>query len=214
MQTITRHSLENTLYYRDIPVFKYSIGFPSFTSSCSEAAVETINAHYGAMALEKEQYCRTVLYPQAVKDAQYIQSNEPPFHPYEFTMDYKVTFNSGCITSLYFSQYTFMGGAHGLTERTSDTWDFSSGRRILLGDFFPSDSGYEEHIIEWINEQIARRLTEEPALFFNDYADLVRKNFHLESFYLMPEALVLYFQVYDIAPYTMGIPEFPLPFLH
>lgn len=214
MQTITRHSLENTLYYRHIPVFKYSIGFPSFVSSCSEAATQTINAHYASLALEQKDDCRTVLYPQAVKDAQYIQSNEPPFHPYEFIMDYQVTFNSGCMTSLYFDRYTFMGGAHGSRERTSDTWDFSSGRKILLGDFFPSEPGYEAHLTEWIIEQTALRLIAEPASFFNDYADLIRKNFRPESFYRTPEALVLYFQEYDIAPYTMGIPEFSLPILN
>lgn len=147
-----------------------------------------------------------------MKDAQYIPGNQPPFHSYEFTIEFKIPLNSGCITSLLFDQYTFMGGAHGSTVRSSDTWDFSSGRKLGLDAFFPFDSSFQEHIIQWINQQISRELSINPATFFSDYENLVKKHFIPQGFYLTPKALVLYFQEYDIAPYASGFPEFSLPF--
>ena len=71
--------------------------------------------------------------------ARYIQDNHPPFEMYWFTSDYKVTFNSGCITSLYMDESTYMGGAHGSVTRSSDTWDFASGKRLQLEDFHPGN---------------------------------------------------------------------------
>lgn len=136
MQRIEKKMRSDTLHFNDIPVLKYTIEYPSFRSTCNQRAVDTINEYYTSLAKRKEQYCRQFLYPQAVETARYIQENTPPFHYYEFYMTYKITWNKGCITSLYIDEYTYLGGAHGSTIRTSDTWDFSAGRRLYLKDSF------------------------------------------------------------------------------
>ena len=69
MQTISPDTLSNILYYKDIPVFRYTIRYPVFTSDCSQTAVAFINGYYADLAAGKEDYCRTVLYPQAVEAA-------------------------------------------------------------------------------------------------------------------------------------------------
>lgn len=155
MQTISPNTLSSILYYKDIPVFRYSIRYPVFTSDCSRAAAARINAHYADLAAGKEDYCRTVLYPQAVEAARYIQDNHPPFEMYGFTSDYEVTFNSGCITSLYTDESAYMGGAHGSVTRSSDTWDFASGKRLQLGDFYPGQPFFSQWIIQQIENQAA-----------------------------------------------------------
>lgn len=211
MQIITPSVLHNTLSFNGIPVMVYHIKYPVFTSTCSQAAVSSINQFYSSLAKEKEDYCKTVLYPQAVESARYIQNNDPPFHSYEYDMVYKVTFSSGCITSLYVDQYTFMGGAHGSTVRTSDTWNLSTGRRILLQDLYPHEPLYQQNIGARIQYQIAGRLKDNPASFFDDYPKLLADTFNPDSFYLSPDGVIIYFQQYEIAPYASGLPEFLLP---
>ncbi|MCB6610925.1 DUF3298 and DUF4163 domain-containing protein [[Clostridium] symbiosum] len=211
MQIITPAVLHNTLYFNDIPVLIYNIKYPVFTSTCNQDAVRSINQFYSSLAKEKEDYCKTVLYPQAVESARYIQKNFPPFHSYEYDMVYKVTFNSGCITSLYVDQYTFMGGAHGSTVRTSDTWSLSTGRRISLQDIYPHEPLYRQKIRLSIQSQIAGLLKDNPASFFDDYPKLLLNTFDPDSFYLSPDGVIIYFQQYDIAPYASGLPEFLLP---
>ena len=139
MQTISPDTLSNILYYKDIPVFRYTIRYPVFTSDCSQTAAAFINGYYADLAAGKEDYCRTVLYPQAVEAARYSPDNHPAFEMYGFTSDYTVTFNSGCISSLYRDESTYMGGAHGSVMRYSDTWDFTSGKRLQLEDFHPGN---------------------------------------------------------------------------
>ena len=205
MQTISPNTLSSILYYKDIPVFRYSIRYPVFTAA-------RINAHYADLAAGKEDYCRTVLYPQAVEAARYIQDNHPPFEMYGFTSDYEVTFNSGCITSLYTDESAYMGGAHGSVTRSSDTWDFASGKRLQLGDFYPGQPFFSQGIIQQIENQAALVIKSSGSPYYEDYPALLYSAFRADSFFLTQDGVVIYYQQYDIAPYGAGIPEFLIPF--
>ncbi|MGN0299154.1 MAG: DUF3298 and DUF4163 domain-containing protein [Lachnospiraceae bacterium] len=211
MQIVKSKSLNEILFYHAIPVLKYNIAYPFFYSTCNSKAVESINEFYLTLARNKQTYCKWVLYPQAAEAAQYIQENNPPFHPFEFDMIYQVTWNKGCVTSLYLEQYTYLGGAHGATVRTSDTWDFATGKKIYLRNFYTNDMMFQEKIILWIESKISELLKVSPGSFFEDYASLLRSAFRPDHFYLTQDGIVIYFQQYDIAPYASGIPEFLLP---
>ena len=116
------------------------------------------------------------------------------------------------MTSLYTDQYTYTGGAHGSTIRTSDTWDFSSGRYLTLADFYPHNPSYREGIYRNLEQQVKEREKESSSTYFDDYSSLIRSTFKPENFFVTPNGIVIYFQQYDIAPYSTGIPEFLIPF--
>lgn len=212
MQKVYNKVLRDTMFYHDIPVLTYEINFPFFETTCSPSAANRINSYYEIKAKKAEDDCRTNLYPQAVQAAQYIPSNVPPFHSYEFLVSYHTTFNKGCIASLYTEQYTYFGGAHEATVRNSDTWNFCTGTQIELEEFFPGVQAFPDQLFFRIKKQIEARLKESPASFFDDYFQLLQENFHAENFYITPTAVVIYYQQYEIAPYASGIPEFMFPF--
>lgn len=212
MQTIHNNILKDTMYYNDIPVLSYEINYPSFTTGCSNLAARKINTYYAARAEAAEQNCRTSLFPQALETAQYIQNNTPPFNSYEVLVTYHTSYNHEHITSLYTEEYTYLGGAHGSTVRTSETWNFCTGRQIRLSDYFPGQPAFPENLFPCIEEQVKAELKESPSAFFDDYPALLRKHFREENFYLTPEGVIIYYQQYDIAPYASGLPEFLLPF--
>ena len=211
MQTITEKILNDTMLYGNIPVFTYHIAYPSFSTTCVLSAAQTANIYYMQLAENTEQYCRTVLYPQAVESARYITSNHPPFNRYTLDMNYQITYNSGCITSLYMDTYTYMGGAHQELERISDTWDFSTGRQLHLDDITALTPDTLKGLQTSIKQQIAERLKESPGSYFEDYPYLLRNNFNQSQFFLRPGQIVIYYQQYEIAPYATGIPEFSIP---
>lgn len=212
MQTIYQKTLNDTMYYNKIPVFTYTIQYPFFMTTCSDAAAQHINSYYTDRSRKKEIYCRTVLFPQAVESAQYIKDNQPPFYSYELLSKYHITFNSGCVTSLYTDEYVFMGGAHGSTTRESQTWDFLTGCQIELRSFYPYCPVFPKNILDGIELQIQERLAETPGSYFDDYEILLKNNFNEKSYYLDPEEITIYYQQYDVAPYSTGIPEFQFRF--
>lgn len=211
MQTIFQKICQNTMYSRTIPVFMYKIKYPCFTTTYNIAAAKHINEHYFFYAQKAESCCRTELFQQAVENAQYIPSNQPPFNSYEFESVYQVAYNQECITSLYIDQYEYLGGAHGSTFRLSDTWNFKTGGQIPLQQFYSPDILFSEIIFHEIESQIEKRLKDSPSSYFDDYPALLRKNFNPENYYLDSDGIVIYYQQYDIAPYSTGIPTFFIP---
>lgn len=213
MQKIFQKTLKDTMYYKDNPIFIYEINYPYFTTTCSTTSANYINNYYAHNAKSTEEYCRTVLYPQALESARYIP-NTQPFNSYTLTVEYKITYNSDCITSLYMDTYTYMGGAHDAVTRTSYTWNFKTGEQLLLSDFYPITTYSLFSLQQNIANQIAARLKVTPDSYFDNYKTLLKSIFNPKNFYLTPKGLVIYFQQYDIAPYTGGLPEFSIPLRH
>lgn len=211
MQIIKDVTIKDTLYYGSIPVFVYQIIYPFFTTTCSSLSAQKINNYYALAAKKIEKYCHSVLYPQAVERARYIPTNNPPFNSYTLYTNYNVTYNNKCITSLYMDTYTYMGGAHGETNRVSNTWNFSTGTKLFLKDIYPLNITTFKGLQLAIGQQIQERLKVNSGSYFDDYKSLLQNSLNLNNFYIQPNNLVIYYQQYDIAPYSTGIPEFYLP---
>ena len=62
-----------------------------------------------------------------------------------------------------------------------------------------------------MEEQTAERLKADPGIYFEDYRALLQDTFNADSFYIQPGRVVIYYQQYDIAPYSTGLPEFYIP---
>ena len=101
-----------------------------------------------------------------------------------------------------------LGGAHGNTIRTSQTWDLQFGRMLNLSYFYQNNPNYIIDILKNINKQIAKQEKNNPGIYFDNYCQLVLETFNPENFYLTKDGIVIYFQQYDIAPYSSGIREF------
>ena len=77
---------------------------------------------------------------------------------------------------------------------------------IKLDSFFPHNPYFLIDVLKQINEQISK----EPDIYFDNTCNLVLDTFNPDSFYLISNGIVIYFQQYDIAPYSSGIREFTI----
>ncbi len=139
------------------------------------------------------------------------QRDGNPFNPYEALLTYTTTLNADCLLSLYFDDYTYTGGAHGGTVRTSGTYSLNNGLPLSLGDMFPNNPNYIADITRYIQDEVARQQGAGEGLWWDNSASLVPGALNPDSFYLTPRGITVYFQQYDIAPYASGMPEFLIP---
>lgn len=121
------------------------------------------------------------------------------------TGDFKVRLNQRGLLSVTQEIYSYVKlAAHGLTVQKSLTFDLLSGQQLILKDLFKWDSDYKAYLSQIIKQQIKERdiplLTEFKSI--NDDQD----------FYLTPDNLVIYFQLYEYTPYVYGILEFKIPY--
>ena len=171
-----------------------------------------LNVLYKTKAVMYEKSNIMNLYQMAMVEYEYSVANDFPIRQFEAFVDYTITYNQNCIVSMYFDQYEYAGGAHGLTVRYSDSWNFSKSKRIELAELFPHRNHYREYVIQMIDHEIEQQLAQESSMYFDNYEQLVNENFKANNFYLTKEGVVIYFQQYDIAPYASGIPTFLIPY--
>lgn len=129
-----------------------------------------------------------------------------PTFPFEIISNYIVNLNNTKLISIYNDYYEYLGGAHGNTIRTSYTVDKQNVRLLILQDLFTKDSNYKDII----NKEIVRQINLEPDIYFNSGKDFkgIKDN---QDYYLNGENLIIYYQLYEIAPYVAGIREFKIP---
>jgi len=209
---IEKKEINNKLYYKNTIVLVYTIRYPRFSSNWFIRATKVMNKYYEEMALKFKAHCEVELFNTAVKDYDFNKSNGYPIRQYEAFMDYTITYNQNCAVSLYVDKYEFTGGAHGNTVQTSNTWSLKKCATITLGSMFPTNKNYVEDIKKEINRQIAEQMIADKNIYFENYKKLVDEYFNENSFYISPANLVVYFQQYEIAPYSSGIPTFSIPF--
>ena len=200
------------MYYKGHLILTYTIKYPQFVSDKFKLFITKLNLFYKA---EASMYRRTQvmkLYQMAMDDYENSIANDFPVHEYEVYVEFNVTYNKNCTLSLYFDRYEYTGGAHGMTYRSSDTWNLQKGIRMELTDFFPDKENYTEWIQKNIIDQIKQEMKKDNAMFFDEYADLVKENFNAKNFYLSEDGVVIYFQLYEIAPYASGIQTFTIPY--
>lgn len=119
---------------------------------------------------------------------------------------FEIKTNERNILSITFMNYAIIPfAAHGLTFMESLNVNVQTGETYELADLFKPTSNYQEKITKIINEQIKKR---ELDVFSPEGIETISST---QNFYLTDQALVIYFQQYEIAPYYVGLPLFPIP---
>ncbi len=204
--------IQQNMYYKDQSIVKYTIKYPQFISTHYQVFLDKLNSFYRTRALMYERSNIMNLYQMAMVDYEYSIANDFPVRQSEAYVDFEVTYNQNCAISIYFDQYEYAGGAHGLTIRSSDTWNIKRSKKIELSDLYPQRNKLKDYLAGIIISQIDAGYEPGNSIYFEDYAKLVNENLKINNFYLTPEGVVIYFQQYDIAPYSSGIPTFVIPY--
>lgn len=204
MNFINKNILEKELFYDNTVVLKYYIEYPSIYSNTIENGIANFNNYNEKLAFYLKTRSENELYNEAVELYKYNKDNGYPTMVYEVYRSFDVTFNLYNLVSLYIDEYIFSGGAHGNTVRTSQTWNLLQGVMLPIECFFPNNQYFIIDILKEINKQISL----EPEIYFENSCNLVLDTFNPNNFYLIPKGIVIYFQQYDIAPYSSGIRTF------
>lgn len=212
MNKIEKRELKGELKYKNTTILTYKIAYPEIVSSRYELGKNIFNNYNKEKAINLESYVKNDLFKDAKELYDFNSSNGYPVMVYEIISEYEITFNEDYIVSLYSDQYEFTGGAHGNTIRSSQNWDLRVGKQLSLSYFYPNNPYYIINILNEINTQIKEQIQAGSNFYFDNYCELVLQTFKLENFYLTPNSIAIFFQQYDIAPYSSGIPVFYLSY--
>lgn len=175
-----------------------NLEIPVLTYTEDEVIQDAINTMFEshATAFVKEVYS---WYPEHAQMAE-----EHDFEPHAFVAytRFEVAFNESRILSIPVTYYQYTGGAHGMTEIRSYNIDLRTGELFKLNEILNNQQ------IAAINEEIERQLQEDSENFFPEAAQDFEGVADDQHFYLENGTLVIYFDLYELRPYALGIPEF------
>ncbi|OCT15907.1 hypothetical protein A8709_09795 [Paenibacillus pectinilyticus] len=120
----------------------------------------------------------------------------------DVTAYYEIKTNERRVLSLSLINYTFSGGAHGMTIQKSLTFSTKTGKSYTLKELFKPGSDYVGRLSAMIQAEIKRR--DIPLLV--DFKT-IRPD---QDFYIADKSLVIYFQLYELAAYVYGFLYFPI----
>lgn len=169
------------------------------------------NRYYEAYRRAFFAYCRRVIAPRA--QALYAQAlaQGGGLVTWEITLDTTVTLNEPPLLSLYTDTVERIDG-HRTVLRRSDTWHLSAGEPVALSSLFAPGSHWRRLMLETATRQIRAGIADGTCLYHPDWRRRIRSDFSSERFYLTPEALCFYYQMYAIAPAAEGVPVFRIPY--
>lgn len=208
MYRIIENVFEKELYYKNTVILRYTIKYPEILNS-SIGSIKFNKFNY-EKAIKLKQHAESDLFEEAKELYVYNESNGYPVMVYEVILDYTITYNQNSIVSLYSDEYIYSGGAHGNTTRSSQNWNIIFAMQFSLNDLFNNNCNYVLGILKNINNQIEQQITDGTNQYFENYCSLVLNTIDLNNFYLNPGYITIFFQQYDIAPYSSGIPTFDI----
>lgn len=206
--SVKKCTIENELKFNGVTLLSYKIEYPEFCSFYFQTCLPKVNKFYRNKALEYKRYCETELFCMAVEQYKDAIKNDFPVREFEALQVYEVTYLHSCIISIYYDRYEYTGGAHGNTIRKSETWQLQRCGLLRLERLVFCSPDYKTYILSEVESQIKKN----PDIYFENYKELIAETFNINSFYCTPDGIVVYYQQYDIAPYSSGIREFLIPY--
>ena len=141
---------------------------------------------------------------------EYLQSarnEEWEIRKYVAFVDYIIHYQKDDLLSLSINYYSYTAGAHGYTLERAYNYNLVNGEEILLKDILKEKKDY----IDIINQEIKRQIELSPQEYFSEFS-VFQSISEEQPFYLIEDGVVVYFGLYEIAPYSSGIRYFEIPY--
>jgi len=201
-------TLKGEMSYNGETLLNCKIEYPEFVSTFYRIPLKAINMLYKVKAMTFQKHCETTLFNTAVEQYKKDLENNFPVRVFDAVMTFRVTYLASGVLSLYFDKYEYAGGAHGSTERDAQTYNLYRYSPVKLNQIITCRTDYRSYILDEVRKQIEP----EKDLYFENYNNLIAETFNPNNFYLTQEGVVIFYQQYDIAPYSSGIRKFLIPY--
>lgn len=133
--------------------------------------------------------------------------------PWDLQSGVIVDFNNSGIFALTFNDYSFMGGAHGMTNVSSMVFDLESKKVLKFYDLVnESDSSALKKLAEKyfrLNNEIT---TDENLSELGYFVGTNGEVYFNDNFTITQKGLMMTYNAYEIGAYVIGIPTFEIPY--
>lgn len=186
----------------DFPFLKEDLQVPVIKGWSNQKAQQAVNARFLKDIRKFQQ--------EMEKDAEeaYVDAQENGYFSGQYAAESrsKVLYNKDGLLGISIMYYQYLGGAHGMSYQDTFNIDLKTGKILTLKDIFQPGFNYKK----LINREIRKQIAQEPERYFTGKYGFSTISDN-QSFILKDNNLIIYFGIYEIGPYAIGIPEFKIP---
>ena len=196
-------SITDMVIKEDYEALKMDITFPLIQGIKDKQVEEKINQTIQKDVLNFKKMLQT-------ESEEYLQGAKEEgweIRKYEAFAYYIVHYQKDDLLSLSVFYYSYTLGAHGHTLQRAYNFNLLNGEEILLSDILKEKKDY----VKIINQEIKRQIELNPQEYFSEWS-VFQSISDEQPFYLIEDGLVVYFGLYEIAPYSSGIRYFKIPY--
>lgn len=213
------------------PACNLSVNLEYVSSASTPGAKDSLNAYLLSAALGNKYshstpqeavegfakeyigHYRNDLEPMIKKDIESQIDNDQltAWYSYELTIEGKVETYLGELLTYRTHKNEYSGGPHGMYTTEFTNIDLTDLHLLQLDELFLED--YQETLTEllWYQLALDNGVESRDALEEMGYAT-TGELAPIENFYLSRQGITFYYNVYEIAPYSMGATQITLPF--
>lgn len=149
----------------------------------------------------------------AKEDYEYSKKNSDiPYNLHSAISKFEVKYNKNGFLSVPVTLYSYTGGAHGMTIIAPYNFSISDGKNLKLKDLFKENCDYKKILVDEITKQMKDKKGKEEIYYFDEAFETVKNLKDDNPYYITDDGIVVYFGLYEIAPYAAGIQEFNIPY--
>ena len=201
--TSQKLSITDLVIKEDHEALKVDMVFPLVQGIKDKQVEEKINQTIQKDVLNFKEMLQT----ESEKYLQGAKEEGWEIRKYIATIYYIVHYQKDNLLSLSVFYYSYTLGAHGHTLQRTYNFNLLNGEEILLSDTLKEKKDY----VDIINQEIRRRIELNPQEYFTEWS-VFQSISEEQPFYLIEDGIVVYFGLYEIAPYSSGIRYFKIPY--
>lgn len=180
------------------------IKYPQISGASNQAAQQKIN-NILKQGAELANNNRLKLLEDEKEAKAKWDSSQGPWRPYEYVFTYKVLYNNLDKLSVIYNEYSYTGGAHGMTIGTTFNFDVKTGEIVPLSKLINENT---KSVQEYAYQQLQKKYKGYVLIKSPNEIDLTDKN-RLWAF--DHAGIKLIFKEYEVAAYAAGMPEVFIP---
>lgn len=200
-ENVNKIEIKGTTVEEKNEYFEMNLNIPIINGIKNKDKEKSLNEEFKSKALDFAKGIKAM----AEEDFKESKKQEYEVKIYEAVVNFNVQYIGEDYISLLVDSYSYTGGAHGITLRQSYNIDKNTGDIITLKNIFKDGYDYKKII----DEMITKEINKDTDNYFPEDFKGINDN---QEFFINNEGLVIYFQLYEIAPYVTGFPEFKVPF--
>jgi len=208
---LNTYAYDNKTNYYDIYVVNYDLNTETIEINYSIPVIigmknKEIQNKYNKLFREKIFSNIYDLYTASLNFFYETKIDNIPFHKFYGTSNFQVK-NRKDILSILINYDQYTGGAHGMRFLESYNINLNTGNEISLDEFL----SITDLNIEKINKYILKEIKKKAEIYFSKDMRFISIS-RDQNYYIENNTIVIYFQLYKIAPYVTGFPKFKIPF--